>query len=122
VSSVGDRSTSLAYRGTWTKTTSSYAIGKSLSNSRARGATVTHRFTGRGVAIVGPTSPTRGKASIYIDGVFRTTVDFRTSVVRHRRVVYSMNFGTSGTHTIQLRVLGTSGRPTVSLDAVVILR
>ena len=122
LSSVGDRSTSLVYRGTWRKTSSSAAIGKSLSTSTARGATVTHRFTGRGVAIVGPTSPTRGKASIYIDGVFRTTVDFRTSVTRHRRVVYSINFGVSSTHTIQMRVLGTAGRPTVSLDAVVILR
>jgi hypothetical protein len=54
--------------------------------------------------------------------VFRTTVDLRTSSTQHRRVVYARTFGSSGTHTIEWRVLGTSGRPMVSLDAFVVLR
>lgn len=122
ISSVGDRSTMLTYRGTWRHVTSSPAIGDTLTTTTARGATVTHRFIGRGVAIVAPTSWTRGKATIYIDGVYRKTIDLRTSTLHNRRVVYALDFGVSGTHTIQLRVLGTSGRPTVSVDAFVILR
>jgi subtilisin family serine protease len=122
ISSVGDRSSSLTYHGTWRRITNGYAIGDTLTTSTSRGATVTHRFTGRGVALVAPTSWTRGKASIYIDGVYRKTIDLRTTTLHHRRVVYAFDFGVSGTHTIQLRVLGTSGRPMVSLDAVVILR
>jgi subtilisin family serine protease len=122
ISSIGDRSSLLTYRGTWKRTTSASAIGDTLSTARTRGATVTHQFTGRGVAIVAPTTPTRGKANIFIDGVFRKTIDLRTSTVHHRRVVYAFDFGVSGPHTIVLAVLGTSGRPAVSIDAVVILR
>jgi subtilisin family serine protease len=122
ISSVGDRSSSLGYAGTWRKTTSSAAIGQTLTSSTSRGATMTYRFTGRAAAIVAPTSPTRGKATVYVDGVYKATIDLRTSTSRSRRVVYAISYATAGTHTIQLRVLGTSGRPTVSLDAVVILR
>ena len=122
ISAVSDRSTLLTYRVSWHRATSSGAIGKSLTNSTTRGATVTHQFTGRAVAIVAPTSPTRGKASVYVDGVYRGTIDLRSSTTRSRRVVYAISYGVSGTHTIMWRVLGTSGRPLVSLDAVVILR
>ena len=119
---VGDRSSAVTYRGTWRKMTHSAATGRTITTSTQRGATVTHRFTGRGVAIVAPTSAVRGKASVYIDGVLRTTIDLRTSTIRHRRVVYALDFGVSGTHTITIRVLGTAGRPMVSLDGIVILR
>jgi hypothetical protein len=122
ISAVSDRSTLLTYRVSWHRATSSGAIGKSLTNSTTRGATVTHQFTGRGVAIVAPTSPTRGKAAVYVDGVYRGTIDLRSSTTRSRRVVYAISYGVSGTHTIVWRVLGTSGRPLVSLDALVILR
>jgi hypothetical protein len=74
------------------------------------------------VAVVAPTTATRGKARIYIDGVLRTTIDLRTTTTKHRRVVYALDFGVSGTHTIEVYVLGTAGRPTVSIDALVILR
>jgi subtilisin family serine protease len=121
-SSVSDRSTSLAYRGTWRQNISSPATGGSITTSSTTGATVRYRFTGVGVAVVAPTSPTRGKARVYVDGVYRATIDLRTSTLQHRRVVYARTFSTSGTHTIELRVLGTAGRPMVSLDAFVVLQ
>jgi hypothetical protein len=37
-------------------------------------------------------------------------------------VVYAASWATSGTHTIELRCLGTAGRPLISLDALVILK
>jgi subtilisin len=120
-SSVSDRSTGLAYRGTWRQNTSSPATNGSITTSSTAGATVRYRFTGLGVAVVAPTSATRGKARVYIDGVYRATIDLRTSTLQHRRVVYARTFSTTGTHTIELRVLGTAGRPMVSLDAFVVL-
>jgi subtilisin family serine protease len=122
ISSINDRSTVLTYRGTWRKVASSSAIGRIITTSTARGAYVTHQFTGRAAAIVAPTSPTRGKAEVWVDGRLRATIDLRTSTSRARRVVYAISYGAIGTHTIQLRVLGTAGRPTVSLDGLVILR
>jgi subtilisin len=120
-SSVSDRSTSLAYRGTWRQNISSPATNGSITTSSTTGATIRYRFTGLGVAVVAPTSSTRGQARVYIDGVYRATIDLRTSTLQHRRVVYARAFSTSGTHTIELRVLGTAGRPMVSLDAFVVL-
>jgi hypothetical protein len=121
-SSVSDRSTSLAYRGTWRQNISSLATSGSITTSSTAGSSVRYRFTGLGVAVVAPTSPTRGKARIYIDGVYRATIDLQTSTLKHRRVVYARTFTASGTHTIEMRVLGTDGRPMVSLDAFVVLR
>jgi hypothetical protein len=119
---VNDRSSGLVYHGTWCQMVSSPATSGSITTSTQRGAFVRYRFTGLGVAIVAPRSATRGKASVYIDGVYRTTIDLWASTTQHRRVVYARSFGTSGTHTIEWRVLGTSGRPMVSLDAFVVLR
>jgi hypothetical protein len=65
---------------------------------------------------------TRGRAYVYIDGVYRATIDTRSSTTQYRKVVYVRNWTTSATHTIELRVAGTSGRPTVSLDGFVVLR
>jgi hypothetical protein len=119
---IGDRSSLVTYGGPWWKSSSTWATGGSITSSGQRGATARHRFTGRGVAVIAPTYTNRGKANIYIDGVYRSTIDLATSSPYHRRVVWAHDFGASGTHTIELRVLGTSGRPTVSLDGFVILR
>ena len=121
-SAISDRSTSLSYRLTWRRDLRSLATNGTITTSSTTGASVRYRFTGRGVAVVAPTSSTRGKARIYIDGVYRATIDLRTASVLHRRVVYATSFGGSATHTIELRVVGTAGRPTVSLDAFVILQ
>ena len=59
---------------------------------------------------------------VYVDGVYRGTIDMRSSVSVARKVVYARHWTTSGTHTIELRVAGTSGRPSVSLDGFVVLR
>jgi len=76
-------------------------------------------FSGRGVAIVAPVGPTRGRATVYIDGVYRGTVNFRASAGQSRKIMFSTAWTTSGTHTIELRI-GTTGR--VDLDGFVILR
>jgi subtilisin family serine protease len=121
-SAISDRSTSLSYHLTWRRDLRSLATNGTITTSSTAGATVRYRFTGRGVAVVAPTTSTRGKARIYIDGVYRATIDLRTATVQNRRVVYARNFGAFGTHTIEMRVVGTAGRPTVSLDGFVILR
>jgi subtilisin len=121
-SAVGDRSSSLVYRGTWRQNVSTPATGGSITTSTSAGASVSYQFTGLGVAVVAPTSATRGQVKIYVDGVYRATIDLRSSTLQHRRVVYARSFGSSGSHMIELRVVGTSGRPMVSLDAFVVLR
>ena len=119
---VSDRSTVVTYSGSWYRYASSPSTGGWITSSRQTGARVQYRFTGRGIAIVVPTNSTRGKASVYIDGTYRATVDMYSSATAYRKVVYVGNWSAAATHTIELRVSGTSGRPTVSLDGFIVLK
>jgi subtilisin len=114
-----DRSTAVAYSGTWRKALSSVASGGSTTYARAAGARARILFYGRAVAIVGPVSPTRGSARVYVDGVYRGLVSFRSSTGRSRVVTYATTFPALGTHSIQVRLVG-NGR--VDIDGFVVLR
>jgi hypothetical protein len=116
---VQDRSTAVAYSGTWRKALYSGASGGSTTYARAANARARIVFSGRAVAIVAPTGPTRGSARLYIDGLYRGTISFRSSRGNSRVVVVSTTFPTLATHTVQLRLVG-NGR--VDLDAFVVLR
>ncbi len=119
---ISDRSTLVTYRGAWSRYANSPSTGGWITSSRQAGATARYRFTGRGIAIVAPTNSTRGKFSVYIDGVYKSTVDLYSQSSVYRKVVYVGSWSSSGTHTIELRVAGTSGRPSVSLDGFIVLR
>ena len=93
--------------------TTRYATRKGYAISRA--------FTGRGVAIVMPESPARGRAQVWVDGSYVRTLDLYRGSFAPRRVMYNQTWTSAATHTIKVVVLGTSGRPRVDLDAVVII-
>ena len=116
---VQDRSTAVVYSGTWKRAWVSWASGGTMMYATAAGARARTTFSGRGVALVAPTSSTRGSAAIWIDGVYRATVSFRSATNHGRVVMYSTTFGTLGTHTIELRL---SGNGRVDLDTFVVLR
>jgi hypothetical protein len=95
------------------------ASGGSTTYSVGSAAVAWTTFNGRAVALVAPRGSGRGSAAVYVDGVYRATVSFRSSTGKSRVVMYSTTFPTLGTHTIALRLKG-NGR--VDLDAFVILR
>ena len=57
-----------------------------------------------------------GKAEIWVDGALATTVDLKRSSIAYRRLVWETSWETSGSHTVMVKVLGTSGRPRVDVD------
>ncbi len=116
---VQDRTSAVAYTGTWRRVLYSFASGGSTTYATAAGARARTTFSGRGVAIVAPVGTSRGSAKVYIDHVYRGTVNFRSTTNRSRIVMYTTTFPTLGTHTAELIVSGT-GR--VDLDTFVILR
>ncbi len=59
---------------------------------------------------------------MYVDGTYVQTVDLYSSSTLSRQVVFSKSWATSGSHTLEVRVLGTSGRPRVDVDAFVVLQ
>jgi hypothetical protein len=117
-----ETSTAIAYTGTWARFAWAPAFGGYQRTSSNAGATATFSFTGRNVAWVAPTAVNRGLAYVYVDGAYVKTLDLYTSTTIARRVVYSRNWAASGAHTVKIQVLGTSGRPSVDVDAFAVLR
>jgi spore germination protein YaaH len=111
---------SVKYTGTWRKAKSTASSGGATRYATARGATATLTFTGRAVAWVAPLGATFGKAKVFVDGVVVATIDLR-SATQSRMLVFARTWTTSGKHTIKIKVLGTSGRARVDLDAFVVL-
>ncbi len=122
LTAVHEAASSIAYSGTWTRQASSTAYGGYVKYATAAGASAKFTFTGRQVAWVAPRSATRGQAKVYVDGVYVTTVDLYTASGEPRRIVFSRSWSTSGTHTLEIRVVGTSGRPRVDIDTFVVTR
>ena len=118
---VQDSSGSIVYGGsTWGRLSNPYMSGGTTRYSTRAGASAKLTFTGRGIAVVMPRGPTRGAVRVYLDGTLVTTVSTWASELQGRRIVWSRAFTASGTHTITLVVVGTSGRPRVDLDAVLV--
>ncbi len=93
-----------------------------MTGSGRTGATISLAFTGRSIAFVGPVGPRRGKARIYIDGTYVTTITMRRATVAARQVAYARAFAGSGSHTITVRVDGSGKHPGVRLDAFIVGR
>jgi hypothetical protein len=109
------------FGGSWATSTSSLYWGGHTKTASVAGRTATLTFSGEGIAIVASTGHTRGSFRVYVDGVYRTTVSTYRATTAHRQIVYSVWWSGWGNHTIQLKVVGTSGHPRVDLDGVMIL-
>jgi hypothetical protein len=119
---VGDGGAAITYRGPWTATLDPTAIGGNLHHSDATGASAKLSFTGRDIAWVAEKGPGLGRARVYIDGSLRATVDLEAASEAPAKVVFRRHWSSAGSHTIKVVVEGTAGRPTVTVDAFVILR
>jgi Fibronectin type III domain len=118
-----ETSTSIAYTGLWRQQLLGGSYGGQVKFATAAGSTAKLTFTGQSVAWVAPKGSTRGKADVLLDGRKVATVDLSSSRTLPRRVVYAANgLSPSVTHTLQVKVLGTAGRPRVDVDAFVVLR
>ncbi len=116
LSGYAESTSAARYSGTWSSVSStSYWGGKAVATSIA-GRNVRFTFTGRAVAWITLKSPARGKAAIYLDGVYQTTVDLYASATQAQRVGWATTWSTSATRTMEVRVLGTSGRPRIDVD------
>ena len=99
-------------------TSAAYLGGKARYTSRV-GATVSFRTPHiQAIGLVSYRSSTRGKARVYVDGVNRGVITFKSSTVRARNLVWTGTFSSGATHTIKLVVI--SGQ--VDVDAFVVLR
>jgi len=109
----------VATSGPWSTASNSGYSGGSTRFAVAAGASASYTFTGSGVAWVAAVGPTRGSAMVYLDGTYRATVSLSAPTTALRRIAYAANWGSQGTHTIRIVVVGTAGHPRVDVDAFV---
>jgi hypothetical protein len=117
-----ETSTAIAYSTGWDRRAWSLAYGGYENSSPTTGAWARLSFTGRSVAWVAPTATNRGQAYVYVDGGYAGTLDLYSASTVARKVVFSRNWSSSAAHTLEVRVAGTANRPTIDVDAFVVLR
>ncbi|CAN5557879.1 hypothetical protein BH20CHL6_BH20CHL6_08180 [soil metagenome] len=111
----------VSYGGDWKKQALTDASGGSVHHARVRGARAILEFTGSSVSWISTLAPVRGRARIYVDGLYVRTIDLRRTTTVTRRVVFATSWAASGGHRLEIRVAGTAGRPRVDVDAFVVL-
>ncbi|MDQ3871198.1 MAG: S8 family serine peptidase, partial [Chloroflexota bacterium] len=112
----------IAYGGAWRREVLADARGAAVKYATAAGAWARFTFTGRQVSWAAHRGPTRGSARVYVNGVYLTTVGLWASTAGPRRVVFARVWPDSAQRTVEVRVVGTAGRPRVDIDAFVVLR
>lgn len=117
VNRVQNTSAAIAYSSGWSTSSSSKHSGGSVKGTSTSGRSATYTYTGRGFAVVGPRSTTRGKFKVYVDGAYKATISERASSAQYRRVLYALSLP-AGTHTIRIVAAG-GGR--IDLDAFLTL-
>jgi hypothetical protein len=110
-------SSAVSYGGTWKRATDASYSGDSVKYSTSAGAWASYSFNGSSVAWVAEKGASRGEARVYIDGIFRTTVNLNASNYQARRIVFAASWGSNGAHTMKIVVVGTAGHPRVDVDA-----
>lgn len=119
---TADGATTVRYGGAWVITPDPAALGGSMHTAVAAGATATYSFSARGIAWVAPRGPDQGRAYVYLDGVRVATVDLGSPSAQAPAIVFRKLWTAVGSHVIKIRVLGTAGRPSVSVDGFIRLR
>jgi Bacterial Ig domain len=114
-----DNSSVVHYGGTWGSVSSTSYSGGTMHYAGTAGKTATLTTTGRDFAIVGPKSSTRGTFQVYVDGVLNATVSETRTTTLYRQVLWSVHFGTSASHQIQIKVVGPAR---IDLDCFLVLR
>jgi beta-N-acetylhexosaminidase len=112
-------SSSIVYAGTWHAVANGYASGGTLAYSTATNAAARFTFTGQAVSWVAYRGPDRGSAKVYVDGVYRATVNLYSATYLARQVMYATGWTANGSHSITIVNLGTAGHSRVDVDAFV---
>ncbi len=107
---------SITYGGPWSNSGSIAFWGGTARFATAQGAKASFTFTGRSVAWVSLKSYNRGKANVYVNGVYSGSVDLYAASTQGQRIVWTKSWSTSATRTIDIRVVGMVGRPRVDVD------
>lgn len=112
--------------GTWAKKFSTKASGGAYLQASASGASAVFTFTGDEVAFAARLGTNAGRAAIYSDGALLGTIDLYSATTRWRQVAIDVSFAANGTHSLEIRALGTknfkSTGTKIAVDALVVIK
>lgn len=117
-----DNSGYVHYGTGWHLASSTSYSGGYVHYATTAGASASFTFTGRAIAFVMTRAANRGRAWLYLDGVYVGSLDLYSATTAYRQVVWSRTWSSAAGHTLRLVVVGTAGRPRVDLDAFLVLR
>jgi hypothetical protein len=118
----------IAYVDAWAIAAPWNAYGGLTASNATAGSTATFTFSGSYIAWVSPKDTAHGQAEVRIDGVKQSTVDLYDNDnfgTPYRRVAFSKAVS-PGTHTVEVRVLGTKNAAStaarVDVDAFLVIQ
>jgi hypothetical protein len=106
----------ISYAGSWSGVADGDAFHGHLASSSDPNGTATLTFTGRGVSIIGPTGPSLGTATVFLDGDIAVVSEQRAAVQQRARI-FKQRFSQVGTHTITIDLHGDAP---FQLDAITV--
>jgi hypothetical protein len=115
-----ENASAITYSSGWTRQAVSGANGGDVDYATVAGKTATLSFSGKSVAWMTTEGSNRGSASVSINGGTAKTVSTNASSTKPAEIVDVVK-GKSGTNKLVIKVLGTSGKPRVDVDAFVVL-
>jgi hypothetical protein len=107
------------FTGTWIKAVNPTYTSKTYAYSAWAGPVYTASFTGTKVAWIGPKSLAYGRANVYIDGVFKGTVDCYSSATGWRYRIWESATLSPTSHTIQIKPTRTKSAASTNYVVVV---
>ena len=111
----------VSYSSGWTAANRSNRWGPQIRYTNTAGASVSFKTRGYRYSVVGDRCGGCGKAQVYVDGVLKATIDTYSSTDKVRQVLWTspvLSGGSGVTHTVKVRNLRTSGRPSLRLDGL----
>lgn len=112
-----------AYTGPWTVRADKECFEGTTSSSRDDNASVTFRFHGTSVKVLGVTGPNHGNADVALDGKPPTRVDCYSAQTKRGVILFAQDGLPEGDHEITITVVGWLGKPRnkASSDSWVVL-
>jgi hypothetical protein len=108
----------ITYSNGWT--TGTVGSGQ-VKFATAAGKTARLNVNGSQFAWVSTKGSNRGSAAVSLDGGSTTTVNTHAAVLKAAVLVYT-KVTTSGSHSLQVKVLGTAGHPRIDVDAFLVIQ
>ncbi len=118
--SISQASSKVTHSASWSTAHSSVYWGGSALTSSKTSATATLRATASSLAWISRVGPTRGKAKVYLDGVYVATIDLHAAKAAGPRIVWAVNTHSHRPHTVKIKVSGTTGHPSVVVDGFIV--